>query len=90
MVHSCFVVGCNTHSDKDTTARFFRIPKLISINNTFYKNNPNICKLSEKRYVAWLSALKRGSISKSQLRNARICNKHFISGTVFIILFFTI
>lgn len=65
---------------------FFLFPKVISKS---YKpllkfgkeeNKKKIIELSKQRQKSWIFALRRGSITSTQLENGRICSKHFISG----------
>lgn len=87
MVRSCVVFSCKTHSKRDQDAHFYRIPAIKSENNCYLRNNEenhrNLIQLSKRRQKAWLNALKLGNFNESQLKNARICHKHFLSGIQF-------
>lgn len=86
MVYACFVSGCNRLSYKDKHASFYRIPSIISLKNKLYSTfgceleQQKVIKLSQKRQEAWIKVLNRGILSDSEVRNARVCDKHFISG----------
>lgn len=79
----CFVVDCKSNASKDKIS-FYSFPKPISINNPVYKYNQD--KLEKKnelilqRQKVWIQAVRRGSLTDEQLRNAVVCAKHFING----------
>lgn len=82
MVKSCAVVGCKSHSQKNPNIKFYKIPAVVSPSAKFIKKNKRgiMMKLSIKRQQDWVSSLKRGPLSDSQLNNSNICSRHFLSG----------
>lgn len=69
----CSVVGCSKRAERDRN-RFFKIPKAL------HNRGIMLDALSKKRRECWISALKRGNLSETFLKNARICSDHFVSG----------
>ena len=70
----CIVFGCSKRSGRDKDVHFYRIPKVVK------NRGESTEKLSEKRRVGFLSAIKRADITDKILANDRICSRHFISG----------
>ncbi|KAJ8919085.1 hypothetical protein NQ315_012070 [Exocentrus adspersus] len=69
----CVVMGCSRRAERDR-GRFFRIPK------TFNNRGERLDALSAERRESWVRALNRGNLSETFLKNARICENHFVSG----------
>ena len=80
MLTSCIVFKCSSHASKNPGLSFYKIPTIISKNNKTYMYKPKIQELSKKRQIAWLKALKLDDMSDSSIKNARVCQKHFLSG----------
>ncbi|KAH1010090.1 hypothetical protein HUJ05_004445 [Dendroctonus ponderosae] len=70
----CIVIGCSSRYQRDKV-RFYSIP--AALNNKFltHKN-----ELSAKRRNRWLTAINRGGLTDSIIRNQRVCSKHFVTG----------
>ncbi|XP_033230499.1 uncharacterized protein LOC117181684 [Belonocnema kinseyi] len=85
----CFVLVCKKHIAVHPGIRLFRI--LISITEKDQKfigksragpsdlSTRKLIILSKRRREIWISVLRRGPLSASQLKNARICKEHFMS-----------
>lgn len=73
MPHVCSVVKCSMRSERDRLS-FFRFPAVLT------NAGDNLNALSSERRNAWVTALKRGPLSDSHLRNGRICSRHLITG----------
>ena len=54
---------------------FFRIPAVITHRGSREK------ELSERRFRQYLAIIGRGDLSGTKLLNARICSRHFVSGS---------
>ncbi|XP_033222697.1 uncharacterized protein LOC117176549 isoform X1 [Belonocnema kinseyi] len=86
MAIACFVVGCTNKHGRDRGISFHKIPTIIKETNKMYARPggpytfQQKIELSKRRQEQWISAIKRGLLSESQIRNARICSNHFISG----------
>ncbi|KAJ8930304.1 hypothetical protein NQ314_016923, partial [Rhamnusium bicolor] len=48
---------------------------------SMYGPNRKINKLAERRRQMWINALKRADLTETKIKYARVCSKHFISGT---------
>ena len=70
----CCVVGCSKRSGRDKVS-FFRIPAVITHRASHEK------ELSERRFRQYLAIIGRGDLSGTKLSNARICSRHFVSGS---------
>ncbi|XP_033217289.1 uncharacterized protein LOC117173010 isoform X1 [Belonocnema kinseyi] len=86
MVQSCFVVGCTNKHGRDRGISFHKIPTIIQETNKKYARPGGLYTFQQKiefskiRQEQWISAINRGPLSESQIRNATICSNHFISG----------
>lgn len=73
----CSVINCGMRSERDKVS-FYRFPAILTKSGE--KNN----ELSKRRRDAWIKALKRGPLAETQLKNGRVCFRHFISGNIYI------
>ncbi len=64
---SCCAVGCQNRKSVNSSLKFYRIP---STHTPFNAN----------RRLLWLQALRRADWKEDQIKNARLCSSHFISG----------
>ncbi|XP_028303821.1 uncharacterized protein LOC114463999 isoform X2 [Gouania willdenowi] len=64
---SCCVVSCTKRSTNNPGLKFYNIP---AGSHPFHKNRRDL----------WLRAIKRDKWSEAEIKNARICGSHFISG----------
>ena len=86
MVHCCFVNGCKRRARKDHHTSFFRIPAIITDRNKKFARPAGahclgeVIELSKIRQEEWIIAIGRGELSESQLKYAKVCSDHFISG----------
>ena len=78
MPNTCAVVGCGTRGMRDKMS-IFRI-SCIPIRGT-----PEYKKLKMERRQKWIASLKRADLDDSKLKNAFICEKHFVKGNFMII-----
>lgn len=69
----CSVVNCAKRAERDQV-RFFRIPAILNDRCEAIK------LLSQERREAWIRALRRGPLSETFIKNARICSNHFLTG----------
>ncbi|KAF5272276.1 hypothetical protein FQR65_LT17467 [Abscondita terminalis] len=70
----CCVFNCGSRGERDNV-KFYRIPKALN-----FKHKTELNNLSSERRFRWINAIKRKNFTKSKLKNARICSKHFITG----------
>lgn len=82
MVSCCAVKGCKTRSTYEPKISFYRMPAEISSRNRSFKlkDREKMQKLSKIRQEAWIRALKRKTMTPTQLKNTKICERHFLSG----------
>ena len=71
----CAIVGCGNRSGRDRGKSFYRLPAVISNQETQTK------ALSRKRRDAWLAKIRREDISPEQYYNIRVSSDHFINGS---------
>lgn len=64
MPDSCCAVGCANRREKGSVKSFYRIPS----------------ERHGHRKKLWLTAIKRENWSEKQIKSARICGDHFITG----------
>ncbi|KAJ8963021.1 hypothetical protein NQ317_006156 [Molorchus minor] len=69
----CAVVNCSKRAERDQV-RFFRIPAVLK------GRVKEVETLSKERRERWVRSLKRGNLSETFLKNARICSNHFLKG----------
>lgn len=74
MPQACSIVGCSIIRGRDTT-RLFRIP---AIRRSF--KNPERLRITTKRRLAWIGAIKRDQQGSRDYEHWRVCSKHFIGG----------
>ena len=83
----CCVVGCKSNSAKEKLS-FYKFPKEVSCTPRFkyaLEEFKKINKFSVKRQKLWIQAIKRSDIN---LKNATVCQHHFISGLLYSIVVF--
>ena len=68
MPDSCCVPGCSNRIISGSSLSFYRIPSGDS-------------EKEKERRLKWLNAIHRDKWSEEEIRNARLCSAHFISGT---------
>lgn len=77
MVTSCSVFGCTNNRKKDKNSSYFRLPNVISTDETTQN-------LSTKRRELWLARINRQKLSENQLAEINstlhVCSYHFVSG----------
>lgn len=59
-----------------TDKSFFRLPAIVRV------KGEEVRKLTERRRRAWISAINRKDLKESNLKYARVCSDHFISGNL--------
>ncbi|XP_060760149.1 zinc finger protein 845-like isoform X2 [Neoarius graeffei] len=64
---SCYVVGCKNRSKTRPDLIYYRIP---AGSHSFHQNRRRL----------WLRAINRVNWTETQIKNARVCSAHFISG----------
>lgn len=69
----CAVVGCGKRGIRDGN-KFYKIPNIPK------KGRSEIINLKTERRQKWIQALKRSDLTASKLKNAFICDRHFLSG----------
>ena len=74
---SCCAVNCQNRSKKNKDLKFFAIPK---------GRHP----FQQNRRELWLKAINRANWPDCQIKHARLCGAHFISGIFPIFQFFRI
>ena len=70
----CAMVGCGNRSNRDKGKSFFRLPSVITNQDTETK------LLTRRRQKTWFSKIKRADITPKQYYNIRVCSDHFVSG----------
>ena len=73
----CVMIGCSNRSDRDGVW-FFWLPKVLT------GQGEQMLSLTTKRQLAWLKAISRDDITKEKLSNVFVCERHFVSGTVYV------
>ena len=68
MPDSCCAPGCSNRRIPGSSLSFYRIPSGDS-------------EKEKERKLKWLNAIHRDKWSEEEIRNARLCSVHFISGT---------
>ena len=68
MPDSCCNPGCSNRRIPGSSLSFYRIPSGDS-------------EKEKERRLKWLNAIHRDKWSEEEIRNARLCSAHFISGT---------
>ncbi|XP_057210654.1 uncharacterized protein LOC130566860 isoform X2 [Triplophysa rosa] len=66
---SCCAVGCQNRKSVNSGLKFYRIPSTCTPFNA-------------NRRRLWIQAIRRADWKEDQIKNARLCSSHFISGEV--------
>uniref|UniRef100_A0A1B0GII1 THAP-type domain-containing protein n=2 Tax=Lutzomyia longipalpis TaxID=7200 RepID=A0A1B0GII1_LUTLO len=72
MVSRCSVRSCTSQLGTPDI-KFYRIPVILTVSG-------RLEKLSTQRRKAWIEALGRPDLTDDQLKSAKVCSRHFISG----------
>ncbi|XP_037042940.1 uncharacterized protein LOC119079267 [Bradysia coprophila] len=72
MVYTCCVMRCSSNGNM-VGRKFFRFPMIDH-------HSANSLAKSEKRQKAWLNALKKPNFPERHYKNAKVCDRHFVSG----------
>ena len=67
MSDSCCALGCSNRTTPGSCLSFYRIPS-------------GDWEKEKERRLKWLNAIRRDKWSEEEIRNARLCSAHFISG----------
>ena len=73
----CIIVGCGNktvkNSKKNDSVKFSCIPKIVKHEGEIME------ELKTRRRRAWLSAISRNDLTEDELKNERVCYRHFVS-----------
>ena len=71
----CLIVCCGNRSGRNKGLYFAKVPSII-------ENQGNEAReLSAERKSRWISAISKDDLTDTILKNDRVCEKHFVSGS---------
>ena len=75
----CAVLKCDS-SGRMPESKFFRFPMIR-------KMNAKALALTQTRLDAWLTAVNQADFFPSHYQHATVCDLHFVSGTLYCVLY---